>query len=97
MRRRSATVHTLRSLYISLQNILQLDRFSDPVASAVASRTRFASRCTFLSPNPCPIWRTTSHPGSSETAQSPKFRYTPPTSAMIGMLFKPYCPPWVLA
>lgn len=32
----------------------------------------------------------TSQAGKSEMAHSPKFRYTPPTSANSGKLFKPY-------
>lgn len=92
----SLSIHSVYSVYeYTPHNItipFHLAWLSDPGASFVASCTRSASRWTFLSPKPYPIWRTTSHPGNNETAQSPKFRYTPPTSAMIGTLFKPYCP-----
>lgn len=62
--------------------------FSSAILSC--SITAPPSRSNFLSPNVTPICFTTSQPGSKAKAQSPKFRYTPPTSAKIETLFNPY-------
>lgn len=44
----------------------------------------------FLSPS-TPIFLTTSQAGRRATAQRPKFKYVPPTDAMIATLLTPYC------
>jgi hypothetical protein len=61
-------------------------------SSATLSRSLNAapSLSNLLSPSVTLICFTTSQPGSSARAQSPKLRYTPPTSAKVEMLFSPY-------
>lgn len=44
----------------------------------------------FSSPSGTPNLRTTSQAGRSETAHRPKFKYTPPTDAMMATLLTPY-------